>query len=121
MNDADTLIDRETVIDLSKRADRAWPLTDFGRGKTAERRRYRKALTNVITNGRTSALDELTVAEGRNLEHDLAMIARGDWQTRATETALVIVCRNGDRTSVDIECPWASQTDEAITGGEDAF
>lgn len=106
----DQLIDKDTVILLSKCADRAWPLDDFGRGKTAERRRYRYALTAMITGGRTVHLDALTVGEARQLEHDLAALTEGVWTSAATDDALVIVDGDGD----EVVCPWVQAPTEVV-------
>lgn len=109
-DDGDELIDRETVILLSKWADRAWPLADFGRGKTAERRRYRRALTAVVTGGRTAALDALTPGEASRLEHDLSALTEGVWSWEAGEDALVV-----DTGEERVVCPWVPEPVEAAS------
>ena len=99
---ADELVDRERVIALSRLADKAWPLDDFGRGKTAHRDRMRHALTLRITDGRTHHLNEISLVEADRIEKGLVMIVCGDVSWEATGEALVITSPDGMRA----EYPW---------------
>ncbi len=99
---ADELVDRERVIALSRLADKAWPLDDFGRGETAHRDRMRHALTLRITDGRTHHLNEISLVEADRIEKGLVMIVCGDVSWEATGEALVITSPDGMRA----EYPW---------------
>lgn len=98
----DDLIDRERVITLAKWAEKAWPLADYGRGKTAHRDRLRRALTLRITDGRTTHLDQLTTAEADRLSRGLSLIVEGAVTWAATDEALIITGEG-----MRAEYPWA--------------